>query len=156
MDMSGPRTEIDTARVQTRRMVRLRTIDDLLAEIERVTAAGAAGQLRLLGNWSAAQVLWHIGKLMELSIDGFSWRYRRGPLWITLPFRFLAWRCLIRLAFRPGFKNPPEAAVLEPPTGISLEEAAAYLRQQVERHLPGPGGHIAFLLAPIKCGSTPT
>jgi hypothetical protein len=78
-------------------------------------------------------VLWHIGKLVELSFDVFSWRYRRGPLWITLPFRFLAWRWLIRLAFRPGFKNPPEAAVLEPPLRVSLEDAAAYLRRQIER-----------------------
>jgi hypothetical protein len=71
--------------------------------------------------------------LIDLSFDGFSWRYRRGPLWITVPLRFLAWRWLIRMAFRPGFKNPPEAAVLEPPTGISLEDPAAYLRQQIER-----------------------
>ena len=104
-----------------------------LAEVERVTAAACAGEVRPLGNWSPAQVLWHIGKLIEHSFDGFSWRYRRGPQWITRPFRFLAWRWLIRLAFRSGFKNPPEAAVLEPPAARSLEDAAAYLRRQIQR-----------------------
>jgi hypothetical protein len=78
-------------------------------------------------------VLWHIAKLIEFSFDGFSWRYRRGPLWLTRPLRFLAWRWLIRLAFRPGFQNPPEAAALEPAAGLSFEEAVAYLRRQLER-----------------------
>jgi hypothetical protein len=110
----------------------LRTIEDLLAEAERVVAAAGAGRVRSLGNWSPAQILWHIARLMEFSFDGFSWRYRRGPHWLTQPFRFLAWRWMIRLAFRPGFPNPPEAAALEPPV-VSLDEAAAALRRQIER-----------------------
>ena len=124
---------IDTGRVRQRRIVRLQTVDDLVAEMERLIVAAGAGEVRPLGNWSPAQVLWHIGKLMELSFDGFSWRYRRGPQWITRPFRFLAWRWLIRLAFRPGFKNPPEAAVLEPPATVSLDDAVGYLRRQIGR-----------------------
>jgi hypothetical protein len=115
------------------RAVCLATIDDLKTEVDRVAAAAAAGRVRALGNWSTAQVLWHLGKLIELSFDGFSWRYRRGPQWITRPLRFLAWRRLIRLALRPGFRNPPEAASLEPDAGVSLEQATAYLRRQIER-----------------------
>jgi hypothetical protein len=128
-----PHAKIDTGRVLNRRAVRLRTIDDLLAEVERVAAALAAGSVRPLGNWSPAQVFWHLGRLIAFSFDGFSWRYRRGPQWLTRPFRFLAWRWLIRLAFRPGFQNPPEAAALEPPAEVSLEEAVASLRRQIER-----------------------
>ena len=86
-----------------------------------------------MGNWSAAQVLWHIARLMELSFDGFPFRYRRGPIWVTRLLRFLAWRWLIALAFRPGFQNPPEAATLEPGPSVSLEEATAYLKRQIER-----------------------
>jgi hypothetical protein len=36
-------------------------------------------------------------------------------------------------AFRSGFKNPPEAATLEPDPSVSLDGAAAYLKQQVAR-----------------------
>jgi hypothetical protein len=111
----------------------LRTVEDLLAEIERVAVAEAAGRVRPLGNWSPAQVVWHISRLMELSFDGFSWRYRRGPTWLTRLIRFLSWRWLIQLAFAPGFQNPPEAAALEPPPAVSMEEAVADLRRQVER-----------------------
>jgi hypothetical protein len=128
-----PLAQIDTGRVPKRRAVRLQTVEDLQAEAERVAAAVAAGRVRALGNWSPAQVFWHVGRLIELSFDGFSWRYRRGPQWLTRPFRLLAWRWLIRLALRPGFRNPPEAAALEPPATVSWEEAAAYLRRQIER-----------------------
>jgi hypothetical protein len=128
-----PNAIIDTRCVANRHRVRLQTIDDLAAEVERVIAAGAAGTVRPLGNWSPAQVLWHIGRLMEFSIDGFPFRYRRGPQWLIRVLRLLAWRWLIALAFRPGFKNPPEAAALEPDPSVSLPVAAAYLQQQIAR-----------------------
>jgi hypothetical protein len=124
---------VDTCRVGERRPVRLRTLDDLSLEVDRVAAAATAGSVRPLGNWSPAQVLWHIGRLMELSFNGFPFRYRRGPAWITRLFRLLAWRWLIALAFRPGFQNPPGAATLEPEPSLSLEEATAYLKRQIAR-----------------------
>src|SRR5437588_3710761 len=109
MPMTMPDATVGARLFARRRPVRLRTIDDLLAEVDRVTAAAAAGRVRSLGNWSPAQVLWHIGRFVELSLDGFPFRYRRRPEWIVRLFRILAWRWLIALAFRPGFQNPPEA-----------------------------------------------
>ena len=114
-------------------MVRLATLDDLTAEVEHITLAAAAGKVRSLGNWSTAQAIWHIGKLIELSLDGFPFRYRRSPKWAVRAIRRLSWRWLIALAFRPGFRNPPEAAVLEPDASLTLDAAAAYFRQQIAR-----------------------
>jgi hypothetical protein len=88
---------------------------------------------RSLGNWSPAQVLWHVGRFVELSIDGFPFRYRRGPQWLLGLLRLVAWRWLIALAFRPGFRNPAEAVALEPDPSVSLTVAAPYLHQQVAR-----------------------
>ena len=124
---------VDTRWVTGRRSVCLQTIDDLVIEVDRLTPATATGTVRSLGNWSPAQVVWHIGRLIELSFDGFPFRYRRGPKWIIRLFRLVAWRWLIALAFHPGFKNPPEAGPLEPPVSVSLDVAAAYLKQQVAR-----------------------
>jgi hypothetical protein len=124
---------VDTRRVANRRAVGLQTLDELAAEVDRVVAAAAVGSVRPLGNWCPAQVLWHIGKLMECSFAGFPFRYRRGPPWVTRLLRLLAWRWLIALAFRPGFKNPPNAALLEPDPSLSLDAAASYLRQQIAR-----------------------
>jgi hypothetical protein len=126
-------TRIDTRRVAGRRAVCLRTIDDLAAEVEWVLATDAAGKLQSLANWSPAQILWHIGRLIELSFDGFPFRYRRAPAWITRVFRLLAWRRLIALAFRPGFQNPSEAASLEPDPLITLIDAAPYLKHHLSR-----------------------
>jgi hypothetical protein len=123
----------DTRGVANRRRVRLRTIDELLAEVDRVTAAAAAGKVRPLGNWSAAQVLWHLGRFVELSFDGFPFRYRWAPAWFARLFRLLAWRRLLALAFRPGFKNPPEAAAVEPDPSLPLAGAASYLKRQLAR-----------------------
>jgi len=111
----------------------LNTIDDLVGEFDQIVAAATAGNVQSLGNWSPAQVLWHLARLIELSLDGFPFRYRRGPEWITRLFRLLAWRWLIALAFRPGFRNPPEAVVLEPDPRVTLEAASAYLREQIGR-----------------------
>jgi hypothetical protein len=113
--------------------VRLQTVEELRAEVERVATAVAAGHVRPLGNWSPAQVFWHLGQLIAFSFDGLSWRYRRGPQWLTRPFRFLAWRWMIRLAMRPGFQNPLEAAAVDPPPTVSWAEAVAHLRGQIER-----------------------
>jgi hypothetical protein len=132
-DSTMPATTGGARRAAPRRLVRLRTIEDLVAEADRVTAAAAAGRVRPSGNWSPAQVLWHIGRLVELSFDGFPFRYRRAPAWVARLFRLLAWRWLIALAFRPGFTNPPEAAALEPDPSLSLETAAAYFKRQVAR-----------------------
>jgi hypothetical protein len=126
-------SNLETRHLAGRRLVRLQTIDDLAAEVERIMAATAAGKVKPLGNWSPAQILWHIGRLIELSFDGFPFRYRRGPVCITRALRLFAWRWLIALAFRPGFKNPPDAAVLEPEPSLTLDLAAAYLKQQLER-----------------------
>jgi hypothetical protein len=123
----------ETRRVTGRRRVCLRTLDELVAEVDWVTAAAAADRVRPLGNWSPAQVLWHIGRLVELSFDGFPFRYKRGPRWLIRLFRLLAWRRLIALALRPGFKNPPEAATLEPDPRLPLKQAAVYLKLQVAR-----------------------
>jgi hypothetical protein len=123
----GPR------RIAQRRPVCLQTLEDLVAEVDRIVTAAAAGKVRPLGNWTAAQALWHLGKLMELSFDGFPFRYRRAPPWLTRLLRRVSWRWLIALAFRPGFHNPPEAAVLEPDPSLSLDAAASYLRQQIAR-----------------------
>ena len=125
------RIAVDTRHVTNRRAVHLRTLDDLVAEVQHLVAAAKAGKVRAQGNWSTAQVLWHVGKLVECSFDGFPFRYRRGPQWITRMFRLVSWRWLIALAFRPGFQNPPEAALLEPEPSLSVESAAAYLLAQM-------------------------
>jgi hypothetical protein len=116
-----------------RRDIQLSTIDDLEAEVDRLVEAARAGRVESLGKWSAAQALWHVGRMIEFSFDGFPFRYLRGYKWLTLILRAIAWRWLIRMALRPGFNNPPYAVALEPDPAVSLDVAAALIRQQISR-----------------------
>src|SRR5262245_1845317 len=101
---------INTRSVRNRRTVRLATIGDLLAEVDQVVLAASAGRVRPLGNWSAAQVLQHLAKLIEFSFDGFPFRYPWPWRLASRLIGLVSWRGLVALAFRPGFENPAVAA----------------------------------------------
>src|SRR5262245_13762660 len=64
---------VDTRRAQ-RRAVALASFDELAREVERVERASRPdGEgLRVTGNWSAGQILEHLGKTIEKSMDGFA------------------------------------------------------------------------------------
>ena len=125
------------------------SVDDLRAEVERLAMAARSGRVRSSGNWSVAQMFQHVGRLIEFSFDGCPFRY---PWWLRWPARVLgavAWRRMIALAFRPGFRNPPAAAALEPDQDVPHDTAAAYIRAQLDRVLqgeqmtqPGPIGDV--------------
>jgi hypothetical protein len=119
--------------VTARRKVELRTLADLTEEVERVYATAAAGRVRPLGNWSAAQVFQHLALFIAGSLDGFSFQYPWPWRWAAWLVGRYSWPLLLRLAFRPGFRNPPAAAAVEPDPSVSLEDAAAQLRRQLQR-----------------------
>jgi hypothetical protein len=124
---------VETRSVTGRRAVRLESFDDLLADADRIVAATESGRARTVGNWSPAQILQHVGRLIEFSLDGFPFRYSRWLRWQVRLVRLVSYRLLINLAFRAGFRNPTYAASLEPDPAVTLAEAAAYLRAQVDR-----------------------
>jgi len=117
----------------TRRPVPLRNLDDLLAEVDHLEAAQAAGAVRALGRWSAAQAVWHLARFLAFSIDGFPFRYPWYWRRASRALGWLSWRALLAAAFRPGFCNPPAAAGVEPPPSLQWPEAAAYFREQARR-----------------------
>jgi len=66
-----------------RRAVELHTLDDILAEVDRLEAAHNAGTLARTGNWDAGQILWHCAAVFRASLDGFP-ENARPPLWLRL------------------------------------------------------------------------
>jgi hypothetical protein len=118
---------------QRRRTIHLGSLDDLAAEAERIVAAAEAGRAQTVGKWTPAQILQHIGRVIEFSLDGFPFRYAWYYRWPVQALYFISWRWLLALAFRPGFKNPPQARPLEPDPDVQLADAANYLRAQLAR-----------------------
>src|SRR5574342_33702 len=95
--------EIDTRKVKQRRQLRFESLDDILAEVERLASSK---NIRAVGNWTSGQVLQHLAATMNGSIDGF-------PTFVPAPVRLLL-RLFMKRRFLtrpmpPGFQLPKNA-----------------------------------------------
>jgi hypothetical protein len=93
---------VDTGKVPDRRTLRFESIDQVLAEVDRLVEAERAGRLRRLGNWSLGQTLGHLAAWAEYGYTG-------SPL--KVPF-FIRW--LLRLRKRKFLYGPMRAGVKIP------------------------------------------
>jgi hypothetical protein len=116
---------VDTKSVSGRRQLHFDTIDDILAEVERLNQ----GKVRNLGNWSPGQVLMHISRVMNGSLDGIALRV---PWWIRFFARLFKKRFL-KGPMPAGFRLPDEAAKTLVPGETSWEEGLQALRQAIGR-----------------------
>jgi hypothetical protein len=120
---------VDTGKVAGRRLLRFESIDQMLAEVDRLAEAERAGRLRRLGNWTPGQVFGHLAAWAEYSYTGVPLR---------VPF-FIKW--LVRLRrrkfldgpMRAGGKIPGVAGGTLATESIPLEEALGRLRRVMER-----------------------
>jgi hypothetical protein len=71
---------IDTRRVTNRRRLRFETIDDLIAEMDRIVEADGEGRLRANGNWTPGQILAHLAAWIEYGYTGYP---LQPPPWIV-------------------------------------------------------------------------
>jgi hypothetical protein len=120
-------TAIDTTKVTGRRQLHFNSLDDILADVERLAKCQ---EIRTLGNWSAGKALKHVGTIMHKSIDGFQTR----PPWII--------RFIVRVFFKgrflnkpmsPGFKLPARAAAELIPGETTLPDGLACVREGIHR-----------------------
>ncbi len=122
-------TAVDTGKVTGRRTLHFDSIDQVLAEVERLAAAERAGRLRRLGNWTLGQTLGHLAGWIEYSYSSF-------PL--KTPF-FIRW--ILKLRKRSFLYGPMRAGVKIPgiPGGTlatepaTLDEALPRYRRILER-----------------------
>lgn len=117
---------IDTTKVANRRAVHYDTLDDLLADAERLAAAPT---LRSVGNWSPGQIFKHVALIMHGCIDGFD---AKAPWYIRLIMRPMRGWVLNR-PMSPGYKLPPDAAAVLIPGATTLEEGLDLFRKGIQR-----------------------
>lgn len=122
---------VRTATVAERRPLQLHSIRELEDEVNRIVQSSERGRVRTTGDWTAGQILQHVGRLLEFSLDGFPFRAPWPTRLICTVMKWLSWPLLLRLAFRPGHRLP--AAALEPSPAVTVGEAAAYLLGQLAR-----------------------
>jgi hypothetical protein len=123
--MSINTASINTAKVEGRRKLKFASYDEVLADVDRLTA----GPVKALGNWSPGQNFRHLARAYNGSIDGFT---------MTFPWHFRLMAKVFRgkllsMAMPPGFKLPAEGAKTLDPPPTSTEEGAAELRAAIAR-----------------------
>jgi hypothetical protein len=120
---------VDTAKVAGRRLLRFESIDEAMAEVDRLVEAERAGKLKRLGNWTLGQTLGHLAAWMEYSYTG-------TPL--KVPF-FIRWILRLRKRkflygpMRPGVRIPRVEGGTLATEPLPLEETLGRTRRVMER-----------------------
>ena len=116
---------VDTKTV-TRRQIAYANLDEVVADANRLVAAGAATS----GNWSLGQILEHVATVMDKSIDGFEvW----PPLPVRLVGRWFLKKRFLKEGMPAGFQlKGPIAKELLPPA-VEPRQALDHLRRAVQR-----------------------
>jgi hypothetical protein len=76
-----------------RRHLRLESIDDAIAEAERLAAAEREGRIERAGNWTVGQTLGHLSTWTNFAFDGYP-RSVRAPLFVRAILRMMRKRIL--------------------------------------------------------------
>jgi len=116
---------IDTRKVKDRRQVAYASLQEVLADAERLSQ----GNVKALGNWSPGQVFLHLASTFDSSIDGFD---VRAPWYLRTMARLMKKRILAG-AMPPGYQLPPEAARTLVPGPTSTEQGLAAMRAAIAR-----------------------
>lgn len=121
------------------RTLRFHSIDDALAEADRIAAADRAGSLRTSGNWTAGQVFGHIATWMEYPYDGYPSTVR-PPWFVKLILRMMKTKFL-RGPLPRGARIPkfPEGTLGTEP--LSTDEGLTRLTRALHRLKAAPPHH---------------
>ncbi|MGE0480190.1 MAG: DUF1569 domain-containing protein [Phycisphaerae bacterium] len=130
-----------------RRPLRLDTLDDLLAEIDRIVVADRAGTLRTCGNWTPGQAFGHLATWINYAYEGF-------PIRVPWFIRILIRRKLksyLRDGMPTGVRLPNVAAGTYGVDVLPIDEGADRLRAAVRRLQNGePSRHDSPAFGPLS------
>lgn len=123
-------TPVDTAKVSNRRKLRFGSIDEALAEVDKIVAADEAGTLVTLGNWTPGQIFAHLAAWIEYGYDGYP---LKAPPWFIRVILRMRLKNIIRKGMPSGVRIPrvENGTVGQDP--LSTAEGAARLRRAFER-----------------------
>lgn len=124
---------VNTARTE-RRNLRFATIDDVLADMDRIVAAERAGMLRCTGNWAAGQVFSHVAAWIQYAYEGYplsrqSWILRLLLRWMLPSILKKGMPAGGRIPKAPGGTYGAESL----PTAVAADRLRAALRRLANR-----------------------
>jgi hypothetical protein len=127
--MQSSSSPVDTAKVAGRRILRFESIDQVMAEVDRLVEAERAGRLRRLGNWTLGQILGHLAAWAEYGYTGWPFRVPFFIKWIL----WLRKRQFLYGPMPAGVKLPGVAGGTFATDPMSLDEGLAHFRRAMGR-----------------------
>ncbi len=109
-----------------RRNLRYGSFEDFERDVDAIEATERAGSVNTTGNWTAGQIMEHLGKFSEYALDGFP---SRAP-WAIRKLAILMFKKKM-LSGEPmpaGFKIPRQASYMAPGDDVSVEDGIVRLR----------------------------
>jgi Protein of unknown function (DUF1569) len=116
---------INTAKVANRRPLHFESVQQILDDVERLNPATT----KTLGNWSGGQIFWHLGTVINGSIDGAPLRFS----WILRMLGRMMKKHVLTRGMKPGFQLKGKAAEFLIPAATNWEEGREYLRRSIRR-----------------------
>jgi hypothetical protein len=120
---------VDTARIAGRRTLRFETIDQMMAEVDRLVEAERAGRLRHVGNWTLGQALGHLTTWAEYAFTGPP---LKPPFWVKWMMRMRK-RKFLSEPMGPGVKIPGVEGGTLGTAPMPVDEALGRLRRATDR-----------------------
>ncbi len=118
---------VDTRKVNRRRKLTFSTMADILEDIEYLDSGDPP---QATGNWTSAQIVQHVAKVIGYSIDGFP--VQKGPLLLRMVLRVMKHRVLTK-PMQPGIMFPHRFGFLAPDSAVTWDEAVDTLRRNIGR-----------------------
>jgi hypothetical protein len=118
-------------RTAERRALHFTSIDEILADVDRIIASERAGTLRCTGNWTVGQTFGHLAAWINFAYEGFP--PGAHPPWLVRVIAKLLKNTILYKPMRPGMKigRIPEGTLgIEP---MTIDEGARRLREALRR-----------------------
>jgi hypothetical protein len=136
-------TAIDTGKVAGRRQLHFNSLDDILADVERLANSR---EIRTLGNMSSGQILEHLATTMNKSIDGYQFGL---PTPVRVVFRLFMKNKFLTKPMPAGFKLPVKAQAELVPGSTSQEAGLQDIRRAIKRLQTEPNRAPSPVLGPL-------
>ncbi|QOV90702.1 DUF1569 domain-containing protein [Humisphaera borealis] len=120
---------INTQSDPGRRKIRFESLDDILADVERLAEAERNGKLERVGNWTFGQSLGHMATWVGYTYDGIPLKI---PFLLRLLLRPMK-RRMLRTKMRPGLRIPGTTEGTLGTELLSTEEGLSRFKAAIER-----------------------
>jgi len=115
---------VNTRKIADRRTLKFNSLEDVWSDVE-----GLGDSPRAIGNWTPAQIVWHVSHIMNIAYDGAGFK---APLPLRIVGRLLKKRSLAK-TMGAGLKLPARFNSLLPDPNLTWDEARDHLRRNMER-----------------------